>query len=551
MKPPRLILLVLCLGAFAFLLYLALPHPTASSRSAPTAPPTSPPENSPPASSASLPIENRESKIENSDAALLHAALQRLAAARDARPQEALLTFTDADAYRRFLARAQHRGLAVLGQLDALLAVRIRYEDLAALESELAENHADYAHISANFLVDIPAPPAKADRAALNQIPFRNTTLAFLGAATADRTTWGRGVTLAVLDTGVAPDPTFTTERIRYLNLGLGTLPGAAADDGHGTSVAALAAGAAPDAAGLAPAASILSIRVTDDTSRSDLFTIAHALLAATDAGASIVNLSLGGYATATALSAAIDYARSHGVVIVAAAGNDQAAQLAWPAADPRVISVGAVDALGQQVAFSNSGPQLQLAAPGYGVQTAWLDGQRVYVNGTSASAPLVAGAIAAVMSQNPGYTADRAWDVIRQTASDAGAPGPDPDYGNGVLNLDWAMHAANPTRVDPAVSSHYYDAAHQQMEFVVQNRGAQSVANLSLDVDTSGSTKNYRLPAIPAGSSYVVKIPVDSATLAANQGLTFTTQLVTPFGLEDANVANNRLTTRLPAPTK
>ena len=47
------------------------------------------------------------------------------------------------------------------------------------------------------------------------------------------------------------------------------------------------------------------------------------------------------------------------------------------------------VDAAGQQVSFSNSGPQLQMSAPGYGVQTAWLDGQRVTMNGTSASAPI------------------------------------------------------------------------------------------------------------------------------------------------------------------
>src|SRR6185295_11172621 len=105
-------------------------------------------------------------------------------------------------------------------------------------------------------------------------------------------------------------------------------------------------------------------------------------------------------------------YAGNRGAVIVAAAGNDQAAQLAWPAADPRVVSVGAIDAAEQQVSFSNSGPQLQITAPGYGVQTAWLNGQRASVDGTSVSSPLVAGAIAAVMSQSPGLSPQQAWDV-------------------------------------------------------------------------------------------------------------------------------------------
>lgn len=478
----------------------------------------------------------------------LLAGLQRLLLKRGARLNEAILTFTNADAYQRFLARAQHRGLTVLGQIDALLVVRVRFDSLAALEADLRENSTDYSDIAANSYVRIPRVPARADRAVGAPQPFRNATLSFLGAA-AERSAWGRGTTIAILDTGVAPDATFDTSRVQYLNLGLGTLPGEGGEDGHGTSVAALAAGHSADAPGVAPGATILSIRVTDASGSSDIFTVAQAILAAVDARAQIINLSLGGYATNSALDHAIDYAVAHGSVIVAAAGNDQATQLAWPAADPRVISVGAVDALGQQLAFSNSGPQLQITAPGYGVQTAWLDSQRVYVNGTSASAPLVAGAIAAVMSQNPALTAQQAWSVIRQTVSDAGAPGADPDYGNGILNLEWAMNASTPNRVDPAIASHYYDVASSQLDVVIQNRSAERVSGLTLDLDTKGSTTNYRIPELAPGGTYVLAVAVDPKSLAANGGQTFTTQLVTPFGLADANVANNRRSSRLAAP--
>jgi hypothetical protein len=235
--------------------------------------------------------------------------------------------------------------------------------------------------------------------------------------------TWGQGVTIAVLDTGVAPDPTFGSLRYRTIDIGLGSTTGSGGEDGHGTAVAALAVGAAADAPGIAPAANLLSIRVTDASGASDLFTVAQAILAATDAGAKVINISLGGYATSATLDAAITYATTRGAVIVAAAGNDQAAQLTWPAADPRVISVGAIDAAEQQLTFSNSGPQLQITAPGYGVQTAWLNGQRAYADGTSISTPLVSGAIAAVLSQNPAMSPGQAWTVIRQTTSDAGAP--------------------------------------------------------------------------------------------------------------------------------
>ncbi len=480
----------------------------------------------------------------------LLAALERLLTRADTRAREGLLTFKDEAAYRRFLARAQKAGLTVLGQLDGLRTVRVRAGSFAALQADLLQNSADYAAVSPNYTMNIPGPPAKDPRATVDQVPFGNRALQFLGV-TGDHSQWGTGVMIAILDTGVAPDATFGQGRLRYLDIGLGTAVGSGNEDGHGTAVAALAAGLAPDAPGVAPAASLLSIRVTDANGTSDIFTVAQGIIAAADAGAKIVNISLGGYATNAALDAAITYAGTHGAVIVAAAGNDQAAQLAWPAADPRVISVGAIDAAEQQVSFSNSGPQLQITAPGYGVQTAWLDGQRATVDGTSISSPIVAGSIAAVMSQNPALTPQQAWQVLQQTASDAGAPGPDPDFGNGILNLGWAMNRNDPARIDTAVSSHYYDAATGTMEFVVQNRSSQPVTGLTLNVDVSGAASTNYLPTLAPSEIYVVKLPVSATTLASSGGLKFTTVLVNPPGLVDQVPANNRKASTLTPPIK
>ncbi|HYD83832.1 MAG TPA: S8 family serine peptidase, partial [Opitutus sp.] len=301
---PRL-LQVLALGAALLLLVLLALH----LRQPPPAASTHFPSSEPPQTILALnPTFAPSAFASVRSAAELHASLENTLLVRDARPHEAVLTFANAGAYARFLARAQHRGLAVLGQLDRLLTVRIRYESLSALEAELLEHAADYATIGANHLVHIPAPPAKVDRATAHEIPFRNDTLSFLGVA-ADHTTWGRGTTIAILDSGVAPDSTFGSGRVQYLNIGLGTVPGTNANDGHGTSVAALAAGASADAAGIAPAATVLSIRVTDTNGTSDIFTVSQAILAAVDAGAPIINLSLGGYTTNTALNSAIAYA--------------------------------------------------------------------------------------------------------------------------------------------------------------------------------------------------------------------------------------------------
>lgn len=471
--------------------------------------------------------------------------LQQTLDQADARPHEAVLTFANAEAYRRFLARAAQLGITVLGRLDALLTVRVRYDSVAGLQADMLANAADYAEVGANFYINLPQTPPKQDRASQILVPFGNDMLGFLGV-TGDHSQWGRGITIAVLDSGVAPDSTFGQGRLQYLDIGLGTAAGTGPEDGHGTAVAALAAGDSPNAPGVAPAAEILSIRITDANTQSDIFTVAQAILAAVDAGAQIINISLGGYESSPTLNRAIDDAALHGVVIVASAGNDQAAQLTWPAADARVVSVGAVDALGQQVIFSNSSPQLQMTAPGYGVQTAWLDGQRVYFDGTSASAPIVAGAIAAMMSVNPGMSAAQAWQTLQQYASDGGAPGPDPDYGNGILNLGWAMNRNDPLRIDTAISSHYYDAATGQMEFVVQNRSGQGVSGMVLSVDAGGVTTTSPIPLLGPGATYVVKMPVDQNQLAASGSIIYRTQLVNPPGIVDQVPANNRRTSSL-----
>ena len=465
-------------------------------------------------------------------------ALARALRAGGVRTREAVLTFKDDAALQRFLAQALPAGVTVLDRLDRLRAVRVRFEVLDDLQRALPGPVADFA-ADANPLIGIPNPPAREDRAAANHVPFGNETLAAIGAA-ADRSNWGRGTTIAILDTGVAGDATFGIGRLRTLDIGLGTVPGSGGDDGHGTAVAALAAGAAGDAAGVAPAAELLDIRVTDAAGTSDLFTISRAIVAAVDAGAQIINISLGGYATGPVLDAAIEYATQNGAILVAAAGNDQAAQLAWPAADPRVISVGAVDRLEQQVSFSNSGAQLQLTAPGYGVQTAWLDGQRVQVSGTSASAPVVAGAIAAVMSQFPGLTAAQAADRLVSTANDGGTPGTDPAYGHGILNVATALNRNNAAYVDTAVSSLSYDGDAGQMQIVVQNRSGRSITGLTLNIDAGGSTQTQVVPSLSPGETHVARVPVSDAALQTAGRLTISTRLTNPAGAVDQVPANN-----------
>lgn len=475
----------------------------------------------------------------------LHQRLERATA----RPHEAVLSFKTPEAYRAFVSRADQAGLPILSRIDAFNTVRVQYDSLNSLARDLLDNAADYDQIAANFFMTPPAtaPQAQA-RAARTQVAVGNALLQSVGVV-ANNTGWGNGVTIAVLDTGVAADATFGIGRLKTLDIGLGTTPAPGSEGGHATAVASLAAGQAQDALGIAPSASLLSIRVAADDGKSDAFSVAQGIVAAVDAGASIINVSLGGYGTNSALDTAIAYAASRGVAVVASAGNDQAGQLTWPAADSHVISVGAVDANGTQVIFSNSSPQLQITAPGLGLQTAWSDGSRVSFSGTSGSAPIVAGAIAAVMSQDPSLSPTQAWEALVSHTNEAGAPGADPDYGNGVLNLGWAIARNDTTRADTAVASLYYDNANEQLQIVLQNRSAQGVAGLDLHIDVNGTLQHYPVSWLAAGASAIVNLPLSSSQLSAAGKVTVRTELVNPSGLNDVLPANNVRTKVLNGP--
>lgn len=453
----------------------------------------------------------------------------------DTRAHEAVLIFKNDDGYRRFLARAAQVGVIVAGQIDALHVARVRVRAYDTFAADLLARAADYGGVSANTYVTMPPPPAAASTSP--QYAVGNALLATLGVpAGTDTSSWGRGVVIAVLDGGASPDPALGA-RLRYLDIGLG-YAGTGASGLHGTAVASVAAGSAVDAPGLAPSATVISIRVIDTDDKADIFTVTQGIVAAVDAGARLVNLSLGGYSTSEALSRAIAYAADHGALVVAAAGNDGAGRLVWPAADPRVVSVAATDANGRLASFSNAGPSLVLAAPGVGVQAAGLAGERRLFSGTSAAAPVVTGALAVLLSLDPALTPAAALGLLTTHADDGGAAGPDALYGNGVVNLGWTLARADATRVDTAVSSHHYDAEAAALDVVLQNRSARTVSNLLLTISINDHVSTRAIPSLAPGQSLAVPVPVDAATAAAP--ITLRTRLDNPEGVIDAVPANN-----------
>jgi serine protease len=201
----------------------------------------------------------------------------------------------------------------------------------------------------------------------------------------ADERAGGKGVTVAVLDTGVAYrdwgrfriSPDFRGGRFvaPYDFIAHNRYP--LDRNGHGTFVAGAVAERTNNGVGLtgvAYGASIMPVRVLNERGEGAESTIAQGIRYAVDHGARVINLSLE-FVLSRVHSAsqiplivrAVDYARRHRVVVVAAAGNDEAHKVAFPARVPGVISVGATTKDGCQASYSNAGPSLDLVAPGGG----------------------------------------------------------------------------------------------------------------------------------------------------------------------------------------
>jgi serine protease len=300
------------------------------------------------------------------------------------------------------------------------------------------------------------------------------------GNAIAARRPGGAGVTVAVLDTGVAytnrkgyrRSPDFRADQfVRGYDF-VNHDPYPLDTNGHGTHVASTIAERTNNGyglTGLAYGARIMPVRVLDSVGDGDAATITAGIRFAARHGAKVINLSLNfdpgvRAAQIPQVLAAIDYARRRGAVIVAATGNEDARTVPYPARDPRVIAVGATTESGCLASFSNRGVGVDLVAPGGGVDAALpsdpdcvagRSGDSIYqvtlagqsrarfgigldFVGTSMAAPHVAAAAALVIAtgaEGPHASSDAVAARLERTARDLGAPGYDANYGWGLVN--------------------------------------------------------------------------------------------------------------------
>ena len=287
----------------------------------------------------------------------------------------------------------------------------------------------------------------------------------------------GNGVTVAVVDSGISSTQADLQGRISAASIDVvaGRNTPYVADDSHGTLVSGVIASNfnGLGTIGVAYQSTILSIRADvsdcDDENTEVCFSssdLVRALDYAVDNGVKIINMSLGGEGRlGAAFEAALLRAVNAGAVIVASSGNDGESNPGWPAryaVDPRfagsVIAVGSHNVQDLMSDFSNRAGVTQTAyisAPGEDVLTG-CNGTICYrVNGTSFSAPHVAGALALLLDAFPNLSARQALAILIDTARDAGDAGPDIVYGRGLLDLQraFAPVGASMTRLSDGTS--------------------------------------------------------------------------------------------------
>jgi hypothetical protein len=260
----------------------------------------------------------------------------------------------------------------------------------------------------------------------------------------------GEGVTVAVVDTGVAPHGKLGERLVAGIDV-TGESPDGRRDvDGHGTHIAGIIAAAIEGngMVGIAPKAKIAPIRIFNDQGFGSAADLKAAMLASGGLNAKIYNWSLGSMVSNTDFVDALNWARDNDKLVMAASGNFGWSAPAWPAGyanlyGGHLIAVGAIDENGQLASYSNAAGATKnyfLVAPGTGIVSLAPGGGTDVKTGTSMATGVVSGVAALVWGHWPYLKATDVANILFDTATDLGAPGVDDVYGRGLVNAQRAL---------------------------------------------------------------------------------------------------------------
>ena len=253
----------------------------------------------------------------------------------------------------------------------------------------------------------------------------------------------GKGIRVAVIDTGIDykhPDLA-ANYRGGYDFVNGDTDP--MDDNGHGTHVAGIVAAVDNDdiiIVGVAPEAEIYALKALNNQSNGQISDINAAIDWAIEHDMDIISMSLGGSGDFTSLHRICQKAHDEGIVLVAAAGNEHGGNVSYPAAYYSVIAVSAMEKNGSIAEFSNTGSEIELAAPGVSILSTYLEDGYASIAGTSMATPHVSGVVALLLSADDTLEPDEVRAILSATATDLGDEGRDKLYGYGLVNAKDAI---------------------------------------------------------------------------------------------------------------
>src|SRR3954452_11505942 len=209
----------------------------------------------------------------------------------------------------------------------------------------------------------------------------------------------------------------------------------------HGTHVAGTIAAKANNGVGVAGVSynsSLAICRALNAAGSGTTSGVANCITYLAGKGVKVISMSLGGGASTTLQSAVTKASKTS--LIIAAAGNDGDATLNYPAAYSEVVSVAATDANDARASFSNATADVEIAPAGVNVLSTKRGGGYVKFSGTSMATPHVSGVAALIAAKNPSFTPAQIRAKLDTAVDDKGAPGRDPQYGFGRVNLVKAL---------------------------------------------------------------------------------------------------------------
>ena len=322
-------------------------------------------------------------------------------------------------------------------------------------------------------------------------------------------TTGSHSVLVAIIDTGI--DYTHPDLNANYIPLGYDWVnndPDPLDDHGHGTHCAGIIAATMNNSIGIAGVAnvSIMAEKALDAGGSGYEDGLANAIIDAVDQGANILSNSWGGYGISQLIYDAVKYAYAHGVLVVAAAGNDGWTQKPIPAGYAEVVAVTATDSADSLASFSNYGDWVEVAAPGVSIYST-LPTYHVtlndlgysmnydYLSGTSMACPHTSAVAALIWSRFPNATRDWVRAQLRFTADDLGFPGFDEYYGYGRLNARKAVEQTPPNHdlliYEWKKPQHIQPGDTASFNIAVMNFGESDEQNVTIQLIVDGSVTN------------------------------------------------------------